>query len=116
MLEKVRSEINIVILTTKQKQLVSNCLLYMCVVHVPQDAAVAAEKAAGLEQFKSARAVKINPDKPQENARFLTLEVGAAVVGYMCRACLVLLQFLIFLLSSHLYLWGSPFWVRCLCI
>lgn len=41
-----------------------------------QDAAVAADKAAELEEFKSAQTIKINPDKPQEHARFLTLEVG----------------------------------------
>ena len=40
-----------------------------------QDAAVAADKAAELEEFRSAQTVKINPDKPQEHARFLTLEV-----------------------------------------
>ncbi|PVD32520.1 hypothetical protein C0Q70_07960 [Pomacea canaliculata] len=38
------------------------------------DAALAADKVAQLDVFKSARTVKINPDKPQEHARFLTLE------------------------------------------
>lgn len=41
-----------------------------------QDAALAADKVAQLDVFKSARTVKINPDKPQEHARFLTLEVS----------------------------------------
>ncbi|XP_076438003.1 uncharacterized protein LOC143277145 [Babylonia areolata] len=44
------------------------------------DAAVAAEKVAELEQFKSARTIKINPDKPQENARFLTLEANKTLL------------------------------------
>ncbi|KAL8607768.1 hypothetical protein ACOMHN_039441 [Nucella lapillus] len=44
------------------------------------DAAVAAEKVADMEQFKSAHTVKINPDKPQENARFLTLEANKTLL------------------------------------
>ena len=47
-----------------------------CIVFVfQQGAATAAEKMVTLEEFKRAGTVKINPDKPQENARFLTLEV-----------------------------------------
>ncbi|XP_064579262.1 methenyltetrahydrofolate synthase domain-containing protein isoform X2 [Zonotrichia leucophrys gambelii] len=34
----------------------------------------AASRLLGLQQFRAARAVKINPDAPQRNARFLTLE------------------------------------------
>ncbi|XP_030812226.1 methenyltetrahydrofolate synthase domain-containing protein isoform X2 [Camarhynchus parvulus] len=34
----------------------------------------AATRLLGLQQFRAARAVKINPDAPQRNARFLTLE------------------------------------------
>ncbi|KAK7442093.1 hypothetical protein BaRGS_00040535 [Batillaria attramentaria] len=44
------------------------------------DAAVAADKAAELDVFKSARTVKINPDKPQEHARFLTLEADKTLL------------------------------------
>lgn len=44
------------------------------------NAAVAAEKVAAMEQFKSARTIKINPDKPQENARFLTLEADKTLL------------------------------------
>lgn len=44
------------------------------------DAAVAAEKVAAMEPFKSARTVKINPDKPQENARFQTLEANKTLL------------------------------------
>ena len=44
-------------------------------LHYFQGASEAADKAAQLEEFKKARTVKINPDKPQEHARFLTLEV-----------------------------------------
>ncbi|XP_052653169.1 methenyltetrahydrofolate synthase domain-containing protein isoform X2 [Harpia harpyja] len=34
----------------------------------------AATKLLGLQEFKAAKTVKINPDAPQKNARFLTLE------------------------------------------
>lgn len=44
------------------------------------DAAIAADKAAELEVFKSAHTVKINPDKPQEHARFLTLEANKTLL------------------------------------
>eukprot|EP00105_Crassostrea_gigas_P011153 XP_011426704.1 PREDICTED: methenyltetrahydrofolate synthase domain-containing protein [Crassostrea gigas] len=37
-------------------------------------AATASEKLTELDVFKRAQTVKINPDKPQENARFLTME------------------------------------------
>ena len=36
---------------------------------------MAGDKAATLDVFKKAQTVKINPDKPQEQCRFLTLEV-----------------------------------------
>ncbi|KFV04113.1 Methenyltetrahydrofolate synthase domain-containing protein, partial [Tauraco erythrolophus] len=39
-----------------------------------QGASHAATRLLGLQEFKAARAVKINPDAPQKNARFLTLE------------------------------------------
>lgn len=39
-----------------------------------EGAAAAGEKAATLDEFKNAKVIKINPDKPQENSRFLTLE------------------------------------------
>lgn len=48
------------------------CLIYLFTI---QGAAPAAEKMATLDQFKSANTIKINPDKPQENCRFLTIEV-----------------------------------------
>ena len=41
----------------------------------PQDANRAGEKAATLDIFKKAQTIMINPDKPQEQCRFLTLEV-----------------------------------------
>ncbi|XP_022096478.1 methenyltetrahydrofolate synthase domain-containing protein-like [Acanthaster planci] len=37
-------------------------------------AAAANERLKDLEAFQGARTVKVNPDKPQEHARFLTLE------------------------------------------
>ncbi|XP_072926454.1 methenyltetrahydrofolate synthase domain-containing protein isoform X2 [Hemitrygon akajei] len=37
-------------------------------------AAQAAEKLPSLQEFKSTRIVKVNPDKPQENVRLLVLE------------------------------------------
>ena len=57
----------------KTKTVVPRVFFFMCFF---QDAAVAADKAAELGEFKSAQTIKINPDKPQEHARFLTLEVG----------------------------------------
>ena len=42
-----------------------------------QDADKAANQVTTLNVFKSAQVVKINPDKPQEQARFNTLEVIA---------------------------------------
>ncbi|XP_041048205.1 methenyltetrahydrofolate synthase domain-containing protein isoform X4 [Carcharodon carcharias] len=37
-------------------------------------AAQAAENLPNLQEFKNARIIKVNPDKPQENVRLLTLE------------------------------------------
>lgn len=53
-----------------------------CTNRIPNfvDAAVAADKMAELEEFKEARSVKINPDKPQEHARFLTLEANKTLL------------------------------------
>ncbi|KFQ13218.1 Methenyltetrahydrofolate synthase domain-containing protein, partial [Leptosomus discolor] len=39
-----------------------------------QGASCAATRLLGLQEFKAASTVKINPDAPQKNARFLTLE------------------------------------------
>ncbi|XP_014798083.1 PREDICTED: methenyltetrahydrofolate synthase domain-containing protein isoform X2 [Calidris pugnax] len=39
-----------------------------------QGASHAATRLLGLQEFKAANTVKINPDAPQKNARFLTLE------------------------------------------
>ncbi|XP_075228530.1 methenyltetrahydrofolate synthase domain-containing protein lost [Lycorma delicatula] len=36
----------------------------------------AAEKLATLDNFKNAKNIKVNPDKPQAHVRFLTLEAG----------------------------------------
>ena len=41
-----------------------------------QGAAAANERLRTIEAFQRARTVKVNPDKPQEHARFLTLEVS----------------------------------------
>ena len=41
-----------------------------------QGAAAANERLKNLEAFQKARTVKVNPDKAQEYARFLALEVG----------------------------------------
>ncbi|XP_069105574.1 methenyltetrahydrofolate synthase domain-containing protein-like isoform X2 [Argopecten irradians] len=43
-------------------------------------AANAAEKVPTMSEFKSARVVKVNPDKPQENVRFLTLEANKTLL------------------------------------
>ncbi len=41
-----------------------------------QGSTEACDKAASLDVFTNAETIKINPDKPQEQARFLTLEVS----------------------------------------
>lgn len=40
----------------------------------------AAVKAAELDVFKNAQTVKINPDKPQQHSRFLTIEAGKTLL------------------------------------
>ncbi|XP_067140034.1 methenyltetrahydrofolate synthase domain-containing protein isoform X2 [Centruroides vittatus] len=40
----------------------------------------AAAKVAELEEFKRARVVKVNPDKPQEHVRFLVLEANKTLL------------------------------------
>ncbi len=44
-----------------------------------KSAGLACEKCAELAVFKSAKVLKINPDKPQEHCRFLCLEAGKRV-------------------------------------
>lgn len=41
-----------------------------------KDAEIAADKVKTMEPFEKARTIKINPDKPQQQARFSTLEAG----------------------------------------
>ena len=41
-----------------------------------QGAATAADLIPTMQEFKTAQTVKINPDKPQEQARFLSLDVS----------------------------------------
>ncbi|XP_052764362.1 methenyltetrahydrofolate synthase domain-containing protein-like [Mya arenaria] len=43
-------------------------------------AATAAELIPTMQEFKKAQVVKINPDKPQEQARFLTLDAGKTLL------------------------------------
>ena len=43
--------------------------------YIFQGSAEACDKAAQLKEFQTAQTIKVNPDKPQEQARFLTLEV-----------------------------------------
>ncbi|KAH3711249.1 hypothetical protein DPMN_070751 [Dreissena polymorpha] len=43
-------------------------------------AATAAELIPTMQEFKTAQVVKINPDKPQEQARFLTLDAGKTLL------------------------------------
>lgn len=45
-----------------------------------QGASHAATRLLGLQEFKAANTVKINPDAPQKNARFLTLEVSQCIL------------------------------------
>lgn len=53
-----------------------------CHYRIPnfENAAAANDKLATLEVFQQARTVKVNPDKPQEQARFLVLEAGKELV------------------------------------
>lgn len=43
-------------------------------------AADAAQRLAELDEFKKARTIKINPDKPQEPVRFLALEANKEII------------------------------------
>ncbi|XP_030325854.1 methenyltetrahydrofolate synthase domain-containing protein isoform X3 [Strigops habroptila] len=45
----------------------------------------AATRLLGLQEFKAAKTVKINPDAPQKNARFLTLEARKTLLVPMPR-------------------------------
>ncbi|CAH1262729.1 MTHFSD [Branchiostoma lanceolatum] len=45
-----------------------------------KNAAAAAEKITALKPFQQARFVKVNPDKPQENVRFLIMEAGKTLL------------------------------------
>lgn len=45
-----------------------------------QGASHAAARLLGLQEFKSAKTIKINPDAPQKTARFLTLEVSGSIL------------------------------------
>jgi 5-formyltetrahydrofolate cyclo-ligase len=53
-----------------------------CHYRIPnfEGAALANDKLANLEVFKLAKTVKVNPDKPQEQARFLVLQAGKDLV------------------------------------
>lgn len=43
-----------------------------------QSAVQACNRLAELQEFRSSQTVKVNPDRPQQQARFLTLEVSGA--------------------------------------
>lgn len=43
-------------------------------------AAQAAQRLAELDEFKKAKTIKINPDKPQEPVRFLALEANKEII------------------------------------
>jgi len=43
-------------------------------------AAEAAQRLVELDEFKKAKAIKINPDKPQEPVRFLALEANKEII------------------------------------
>lgn len=47
-------------------------LMFICC----QGASQACDNLPDLDAFKKAQTVKVNPDKPQEQARFLVLEVN----------------------------------------
>lgn len=49
--------------------------LFHCVL-IGQGAIQACNRLADLQEFKSSQTVKVNPDRPQQQARFVTLEVS----------------------------------------
>lgn len=51
-------------------------LLYLNLIMVGQGAAQACNQLKVLQEFRSSSVVKVNPDKPQEQARYCTLEVS----------------------------------------
>lgn len=59
-------------------------LLWMCClvdsVSNGQSAVAACNRLAELQEFRSSRTVKVNPDRPQQHARFLALEVSGVRV------------------------------------
>lgn len=52
----------------------SVCLIY-CVL-TGQGANQACNRLVDLQEFKSSQTIKVNPDRPQQQARFVTLEVS----------------------------------------
>ena len=50
-------------------------IIFIILLSIVQGSAQACDRACELEVFTRSRTVKINPDKPQEQARFKTLEV-----------------------------------------
>lgn len=58
----------------------------MCCVLLKQGAAHAAARLPELKVFQSAKIVKVNPDAPQKNARFLTLEVSRSCLCFLADA------------------------------
>lgn len=54
--------------------------MYICglvyYVLAGQGAVQACDKLTDLQEFKSSQTVKVNPDRPQQQARFVTLEVS----------------------------------------
>nr|XP_015223831.1 PREDICTED: methenyltetrahydrofolate synthase domain-containing protein isoform X3 [Lepisosteus oculatus] len=43
-------------------------------------AAHAGHRLSGLQEFRAGRVIKVNPDKPQEQARFITLDAGKTLL------------------------------------
>lgn len=53
-------------------------LCFMCCLITGQGAVQACDRLANLQEFRSSQVVKVNPDRPQQQARFVTLEVSVS--------------------------------------
>lgn len=53
-------------------------LCFICCVITGQGAVQACDRLANLQEFRSSQVVKVNPDRPQQQARFATLGVSVS--------------------------------------
>jgi len=63
-------------------------VLYRCCCYVTQGAEEAGDRVATLDVFKNAQNIKVDPDKPLQQARYVTLKV--------------------YYVSARMWTWGRP--------